>query len=67
MSEPAWYTARGGFSLGSFDKSLGRFSTGTERAILTSRRGGDGSWGGGGGFSGGSSGGGMGGGGGGTF
>jgi uncharacterized membrane protein len=67
VSEPAWYMARGGFNLGSFDRSLGRFSAGTERAILTSRRGGDGSWSGGGGFSGGSSGGGMGGGGGGTF
>jgi uncharacterized membrane protein YgcG len=67
VSEPAWYTARGGFNLGSFDVSLGRFSAGTEQALLTSRRGGDGSWSGGGGFSGGSSGGGMGGGGGGTF
>jgi uncharacterized membrane protein YgcG len=68
VSEPAWYTARDGFNLGSFDRSLGRFSAGTEQAILTSRRGGDGSWSGGGGFSGGgSSGGGMGGGGGGTF
>ena len=26
VSEPAWYTARGGFNLGSFDRSLGRFS-----------------------------------------
>jgi uncharacterized membrane protein YgcG len=67
VSEPSWYTARGGFNLGSFDRSLGRFSTDTERAILTSRRGDGGSWSGGGGFSGGSSGGGMGGGGGGTF
>jgi len=67
VSEPPWYTARGGFNLGSFDQSLGRFSAGTERALMTSRRGGDGSWSGGGGFSGGSSGGGMGGGGGGTF
>jgi uncharacterized membrane protein YgcG len=66
VSEPAWYTARGGFNLGSFDRSLGRFSAGTEQALLTSRRGGDGSRSGG-GFSGGSSGGGMGGGGGGTF
>jgi uncharacterized membrane protein YgcG len=67
VSEPPWYTARGGFNLGSFDQSLGRFSAGTERALMTSRRGGDGSGSGGGGFSGGSSGGGMGGGGGGTF
>jgi uncharacterized membrane protein YgcG len=67
VSEPTWYTARGGFNLGNFDRSLGRFSAGTERAILTSRRGGDGSGSGGGGVSGGSSGGGMGGGGGGTF
>ncbi len=67
VSAPAWYTARGGFDLGSFDRSLARLSSGTERALLTSRRGGDGSWSGGGGLSGGSSGGGMGGGGGGTF
>ena len=67
VSEPPWYTARGGFNLGSFDQSLGRFSAGTERALMTSRRSGDGSGSGGGGFPGGSSGGGMGGGGGGTF
>jgi hypothetical protein len=67
VSEPGWYTARGGFNLGSFDRSLSRFFSGTEGAILTSRRGGDGSWSGGGGLSGGGSGGGMGGGGGGTF
>jgi hypothetical protein len=65
VSEPAWYTARGGFDLATFDRSLGRFSAGTEQALLTSRRGGEGSR--SGGFSGGSSGGGMGGGGGGTF
>lgn len=62
VSEPAWYTTRGGFNLVSFDRSLGRLEAGAERAILTSRRGGDGSWSRGGGFSGGSSGGGMGGG-----
>ena len=72
VSEPGWYTSAGGFNLRTFDKSLSRFSSHTEGAILTSRRGGDGSggdgsWSGGGGFSGGSSGGGMGGGGGGTF
>lgn len=70
VSEPGWYTSAGGFDLGSFDRSLIRFSSYTEGAILTSRRGGDGgdgSWSGGGGLSGGSSGGGMGGGGGGTF
>jgi uncharacterized membrane protein len=65
VSEPAWYTARGGFDLRSFDRSLSRFTAGTEQALLTSRRGGGGAW--SGGFSGGSSGGGMGGGGGGTF
>jgi hypothetical protein len=67
VSAPEWYTARGGFDLGSFDRSLSRLSSGTERALLTARRGGDGSWGGGGGLSGGASGGGLGGGGGGTF
>lgn len=45
VSAPAWYTARGGFDLGSFDRSLARLSSGTERALLTARRGGDGSWG----------------------
>lgn len=63
VSEPAWYTARGGFSLGHFDRSLARLSSGTERALLTTYGGGDGSWGGGGGLSGGGSGGGLGGGG----
>jgi Predicted membrane protein (DUF2207) len=67
VSAPAWYTARGGFDLGSFDRSLARLSSGTERALLTARRGGDDSWGGRGGLSGGTSGGGLGGGGGGTF
>lgn len=67
VSDPTWYTGRGGFDLGSFDRSLTRFASSAEQAILTSRRGGDGSWSGGGGTSGGSSGGGMGGGGGGTF
>jgi uncharacterized membrane protein YgcG len=66
VTEPAWYSGRDGFSLDTFDRSLGRLVTGAEQAILTSRRGGEGSWSGG-GFSGGSSGGGMGGGGGGTF
>lgn len=66
VSEPTWYSGRGGFNLDSFDRSLARFSSDTEQAILTSRRGGD-SLSGGGGFSGGSSGRGMGGGGGGTF
>jgi hypothetical protein len=67
VSAPAWYTARGGIDLGSFDRSLARLSSGTEQALLTTRRGDDGSWGGGGGLSGGASGGGLGGGGGGTF
>jgi hypothetical protein len=66
VTEPAWYSGRDGFSLGTFDRSLGRLFAGAEQAIQTSRRGGEGSWTGG-GFSGGSSGGGMGGGGGGTF
>jgi hypothetical protein len=59
VSQPTWYVSGGGFDLDSFDRSLSRFSSGTEQALLTSRRGG--------GLSGGSSGGGMGGGGGGTF
>ena len=63
VSEPEWYTARGGFDLERFDRSLGRFSAGTEGAIQTSRRSRDGSWSGGGALEGGSSGGGMGGGG----
>ena len=66
VSQPSWYSTGSGFDLASFDRSLGRFSAGTQQAILTSRRGGEGGWSGG-GFSGGSSGGGMGGGGGGTF
>jgi uncharacterized membrane protein YgcG len=66
VTEPAWYSGRDGFTLNTFDRSLGRLFSGAEQAILTSRRGGEGSWSGG-GFSGGSSGGGMGGGGGGTF
>jgi uncharacterized membrane protein YgcG len=67
VSQPTWYTGRGAFDVGSFDRSLSRFASSMEEAIVTSRRGGDGSWSGGGGVSGGSSGGGMGGGGGGTF
>jgi uncharacterized membrane protein YgcG len=67
VSEPTWYSGRGSFDLGTFDRSLTRFAASAEQAIVTSRRGGDGSWSGGGGTSGGSSGGGMGGGGGGTF
>src|SRR3989454_348010 len=64
VSQPTWYVSRGGFDLDSFDRSLSRFSSGTEQALLTSRRGAGDSWSGGGGLSGGSSGGGMGGGGG---
>ncbi len=60
VTEPTWYTGRGGSQLGGFGRSLDRFASSAEQAILTSRRGGSG-------LSGGSSGGGMGGGGGGTF
>jgi len=67
VSQPTWYVSRGGFDLDSFDRSLSRLSSGTEQALLTSRRGAGDFWSGGGGLSGGSSGGGMGGGGGGTF
>ena len=67
VSQPSWYVSRGGFDLDGFDRSLSRFSSGTEQALLTSRRGAGDSWSGSGGLSGGSSGGGMGGGGGGTF
>ena len=67
VSEPTWYSGRGSFDLDTFDRGLTRFASSLEQAIMTSRRGGDGSWSGGGGTSGGSSGGGMGGGGGGTF
>jgi uncharacterized membrane protein len=66
VTEPGWYAGRDGFNLATFDRSLGRFVADAEQAIVTSRRGGEGSWSGG-GLSGGSSGGGMGGGGGGTF
>ena len=67
VSQPSWYVSRGGFDLDGFDRSLSRFSSGTEQALLTSRRGAGDSWSGSGGLSGGSSGGGMGGGGGSTF
>jgi uncharacterized membrane protein YgcG len=67
VSEPTWYTGSRGFAPDTFDRSLSRFASSMEQALLTSRRGGDGSWSGGGGISGGSSGGGVGGGGGGTF
>jgi hypothetical protein len=60
VTEPTWYTGHGGSRLGGFGRSLDRFASSAEQAILTSRRGGSG-------LSGGSSGGGMGGGGGGTF
>ena len=67
VSQPSWYVSRGGFDLDGFDRSLSRFFSATEQALLTSRRGAGDSWSGSGGLSGGSSGGGMGGGGGGTF
>jgi len=60
VTEPTWYTGHGGPQLGGLGRSLDRFASSAEQAILTSRRGKSG-------FSGGSSGGGLGGGGGGTF
>jgi hypothetical protein len=60
VSEPTWYTGHGGSRIDGFSRSLDRFASSAEQAILTSRREGSG-------FSGGSSGGGLGGGGGGTF
>jgi Predicted membrane protein (DUF2207) len=41
--EPAWYAGQGSFDVGSFDRSLSRFTSTMERAFLTSRRG-DASW-----------------------
>ena len=41
--EPAWYAGQGSFDVGSFDRSLSRFISTMERALLTSRRG-NGSW-----------------------
>jgi hypothetical protein len=60
VSEPTWYTGHSGARIDGFGRSLDRFASSAEQAILTSRREGSG-------FSGGSSGGGLGGGGGGTF
>jgi hypothetical protein len=60
VSEPTWYTGHGGARIDGFGRSLDRFASSAEQAILTSRREGSG-------ISGGSSGGGLGGGGGGTF
>jgi uncharacterized membrane protein len=60
VTEPTWYTGHGGPQLRSLGRSLDRFASSAEQAILTSRRGESG-------LSGGSSGGGLGGGGGGTF
>ena len=41
--EPAWYAGQGSFDVGSFERSLSRFISTMERALLTSRRG-NGSW-----------------------
>jgi len=60
VSEPTWYTGHGGSRIDGFGRSLDRFASSAEQAILTSRRERSG-------ISGGSSGGGLGGGGGGTF
>ncbi len=67
VAKPDWYGSDDTFTLGGYERAIGRFSRRTEQAILTTRRGGGGVGGGGSGFSGGSSGGGLGGGGGGTF
>jgi hypothetical protein len=68
VDAPTWYVGRDPFSLSNYNAAVNSFSSRTEQAILTSRRGaGASGWGGGSGFSGGFSGGGMGGGGGGTF
>lgn len=58
VSEPGWYTEPGRFQVASFDRSLSRFASTVEHALLTSRRG-DGSWSGESGHCSGSSGGGM--------